>query len=301
MGQAGKIVEERWLRAEGVGRHARAVWAEVLLRLCYVITLAALMSVVATIAGASWYREDGVFPYVFMEALPETSPPGLSNGPEGLKPYPTETHPAERVEPSRPLRQVPNAGRRVALTFDDGPFPRWTERYLAVLAATKTPATFFLVGRQAQAFPQLVQAVLTGGHEVASHSWRHANLSKVPFKEAQADLRQAAFVLEEISGGQIKYFRPPYGALSDDLLTAATELKLKTVTWNIDPRDWSNPGPDAIVKNVMNNVRDGSIILLHEGHPGTLAALPLLVKRLREKGYELVTVSELMAAGGMEE
>jgi peptidoglycan/xylan/chitin deacetylase (PgdA/CDA1 family) len=202
----------------------------------------------------------------------------------------------------RILRQVPAAGHRVALTFDDGPFPEWTPRYLTALAAIKTPATFFMVGRQAEAHPELVQAVLAGGHELGNHSWRHANLSKVTRQEALADLNRAAAVLEKISGRPVKYFRPPYGAISPDLLAAAATQGALTVTWNIDPRDWTNPGPPAIIKNVMANVQDGSIILLHERHPGTLAAVPLLVKELRAKGYELVTLSELLAggAGGQE-
>lgn len=194
------------------------------------------------------------------------------------------------------LRSVPGAGKRVAITFDDGPFPEWTERYLKVLEVTQTPATFFMIAKQAAGHPELVKAVLAGGHEVASHSWRHANLSKVSAADAEADLRRAATSLEQITGEPVKYFRPPYGALSPNLLEAAEKTGVQTVNWSVDPRDWSNPGPKVIVQRIMDTVHEGSIILLHEAHAGTLTALPILIKNLRDQGYELVTVSDLIAS-----
>jgi len=202
-----------------------------------------------------------------------------------------------RLESGTPyLRSVPGAGKRVAITFDDGPFPEWTERYLRVLEVTQTPATFFMVGKQAAGHPELVKVVLAGGHEVASHSWRHANLSKVSVADAEADLRRAATGLEQITGEPVKYFRPPYGALSPNLLDATKKTGAQTVNWSVDPHDWSNPGPQVIVQRVMASVHEGSIILLHEAHPGTLTALPILIKKLRYQGYELVTVSDLIAS-----
>ncbi|KYH32705.1 polysaccharide deacetylase family protein [Neomoorella mulderi] len=310
MSQAGKYVVGHWPWVARIGKHPRAAWPEALLRLGHLVTIAALMVVVTTIGGAGWQQAGVTGPA--LASPPVTGPYQLAGGKPGLsitpvKPVavapitpPRPAPPVPEPEPKpvlQPLRQVPGAGHRVALTFDDGPFPRWTERYLTVLAATRTPATFFMVGRQVEAHPELVRAALDGGHEVASHSWRHANLGKASQAEAEADLRQAAAVLEKISGRPVKYFRPPYGAMGPNLLVAAARLGTPIVTWSVDPKDWSNPGPRAIVLRVMANVRDGSIILLHEGHPGTLVALPLLIKELRGKGYELVTVSELIASG----
>ncbi|QGP92797.1 Polysaccharide deacetylase [Neomoorella glycerini] len=338
MSQAGKYVVGHWPWVARIGKHPRAAWPEALLRLGYLVAIAALMVVVTTIGGAGWQQAGVTGPA--LASPPFAGPDQLAGGKPGLSitpfkpvppgeqgggsPAPVAGEPLQEqlspqaapvkdaagITPSRPpspagdpgsgvqpLRQVPGAGHRVALTFDDGPFPRWTERYLTALAATRTPATFFMVGRQVEAHPELVRAALDGGHEAASHSWRHANLGKVTQAEAEADLRQAAAALEKISGRPVKYFRPPYGAIGPNLLAAAARLGTPIVTWSVDPKDWSNPGPRAIVQGVMANVRDGSIILLHEGHPGTLVALPLLVKELRDKGYELVTVSELIAQG----
>jgi len=194
----------------------------------------------------------------------------------------------------QPVREVPGAGRWVALTFDDGPVPGWTERYLRALEAAGAPATFFMVGRQAEAYPALVKAVQAGGHQVASHSWRHADLSKATREAIEEDLLRTATVLQAITGRPVEYFRPPYGAVGPNLMAVAAKLELKMVTWNIDPRDWSRPAPEVIIEHVMSRIGDGNIILLHESLSGTLAALPRLIERLRSQGYELVTVSDLM-------
>lgn len=195
---------------------------------------------------------------------------------------------------TRPLRNVEGVGKKVALTFDDGPFPEWTERYIKVLEATKTKATFFMLGSQVAAHPELVKAVLESGYEIGSHSWRHANLSKVTAAQAQKDLLQTAIAIERITGEPIKYFRPPYGAFSPTLMSAVKETGVIAVNWSIDPHDWTNPGPDEIVRIIVNNIHEGSIILLHEARPGTLTALPVIITTIREMGYELVTVSELI-------
>lgn len=229
--------------------------------------------------------------------LPEPAGTAGTPLPENMEASPPPEELAQQVPVPAYVRSVAAAGKRVALTFDDGPHPEWTERYLRVLEATQTPATFFVIGTQAAARPELVQAVLAGGHEVASHSWRHANLSEVSQADAEADLGQAVSSLEEITGAPVKYFRPPYGALSPHLLAAADKIGVRTVNWSVDPRDWSNPGPQVIIQRVMDNVFAGSIILLHEARPGTLTALPLLIKELRDQGYELVTVSDLIASG----
>ncbi|WP_109207963.1 polysaccharide deacetylase family protein [Moorella sp. Hama-1] len=315
----------------------RPDWPALILRLEQLAALAGLIAVILTAGGDSLARPAGNYhaphgsyrlpgSYLATEASPSdtiasVAPVAIKPGAQAFPPStPNDQHPAEepggsatpgaappyQAQPAtdpqpqqnlQPLRQVAGAGHRVAITFDDGPFPAWTERYLKVLAAMGTRATFFMVGSQAAAHPDLVKAVLAGNNEVASHSWRHANLGKVSREAARDDLNQAATALAGITGQPVKYFRPPYGAMGPNLLAAAGDLHERTVTWSVDPRDWSNPGPSAVIKRVLANVHDGSIILLHEAHPGTLIALPELIKDLRERGYELVTVSELIAAG----
>lgn len=337
MSQVVKYMVECWAWGTRVIRQPwRPDWPAMLLRLEQLAALAGLLAVILTAGGDSraWpagnsygphggYRLTGSYltvslPPATTEPIdPAISKPGAQASPPaapndrpptgepksgdtpGAAP-PQQSQPAPEPRPQaglQPLRQVTGAGHRVALTFDDGPAPGWTERYLKVLAAMDTRATFFMVGSRAAANAALVQAVLAGHNEVASHSWVHANLGKVSREAARDDLNQAATTLAGITGQPVKYFRPPYGAMGPNLLAAAGDLGERTVTWSVDPRDWSNPGPPAVIKRVLANVHDGSIILLHEAHPGTLAALPELIKDLRERGYELVTVSELIAAG----
>ncbi|MGO0123145.1 polysaccharide deacetylase family protein [Desulfothermobacter acidiphilus] len=193
-------------------------------------------------------------------------------------------------------RAAGKGGKRVALTFDDGPYPGLTEQYLAVLEAHQATATFFVIGCRAERYPHLVRDMSSKGHEVGSHSWQHACLSKVNSLGAKEDLLRTARTLESITGKPVRYFRPPYGALGPGVMEAARELDESVVLWNVDPRDWTNPGPQAIIQRVLAQVRDGSIILLHEGRPGTLQALPILIRELRQQGYELVTLSELLSS-----
>ncbi|WP_338819257.1 hypothetical protein MTCOM_06710 [Moorella thermoacetica] len=332
MSQVVKYVAECWSWGNRVFRQPwRPDWPVIILRLEQFATLVGLVAVIMTAGGDSLVRSAGKpgvhFPAAptppgqYLEAVkqpvmtiapvvqavakgetaftPGDQPGGWGSSPPGAAPprqVPSEP-PAGPRQDLQPLRQVAGAGHRVAITFDDGPSPGWTDRYLKVLAAMGTRATFFMVGSQAVAHPDLVKAVLAGNNEVASHSWRHANLGKVSREAAREDLNQAASALAAVTGQKVKYFRPPYGAMGPNLLAAAGDVGEKTVTWSVDPRDWSNPGPQAIIQRVMANVRDGSIILLHEAHPGTLVALPGLIKELRDRGYEIVTVSELIAAG----
>ncbi|MGI9862438.1 polysaccharide deacetylase family protein [Moorella naiadis] len=337
MSQVVKYVVECWAWGSRVIRHPwRPDWPALILSLEQLAALAGLIAVVLTAGGDSLARPAGntystpsghrlpgsyltvsvppalIVPLTPAASKPDTqtsSPAAPNDQPPAAAPQgsftpgaapPQQSQEATDPQPQQnpqPLRQVAGAGHRVAISFDDGPTPGWTERYLKVLAAMGTRATFFMVGSRAAAHPELVQAVLAGNNEVASHSWRHANLGKVSREAARDDLNRAATALAGITGQPVKYFRPPYGAMGPNLLAAAGDLHERTVTWSVDPRDWSNPGPPAILKRVLANVHDGSIVLLHEAHPGTLVALPELIKDLRDQGYELVTVSELIAAG----
>ncbi|WP_134642933.1 polysaccharide deacetylase family protein [Ammonifex thiophilus] len=228
---------------------------------------------------------------------PPQAPPSAAPTPgEILLPGDTLKHPVSPSEAKgvKPFYRAAEGGKRVALTFDDGPYPGLTERYLAVLERMHAPATFFVIGCRAERYPHLVKLMREKGHEVGSHSWWHANLGRATKEEVRSDLVRTARVLEGITGEPVKFFRPPYGAVNSGVLEIAEELGEKVVLWDVDPRDWTNPGPQTMVKRVLSQVRDGSIILLHEGRPGTLEALPTLIRELRNRGYELVTLSELL-------
>lgn len=203
----------------------------------------------------------------------------------------------ETTPPPPPVRRVETGQRLAALTFDDGPYPGLTEEYLAALAAKGVRATFFLVGSRAQRHPELVGRIAAAGHEIANHSLRHADMTAWTEAEVLADLTAANAILAGLAAAPPRLFRPPYGHWQDGVLRGAAATGLETVTWSVDPQDWRNLAPRAIVARVLEELHPGAIIILHEGNRRTALALPLLLESLEQRGYQLVTVSELLAAG----
>ncbi|MGB9885432.1 MAG: polysaccharide deacetylase family protein [Moorellales bacterium] len=196
-----------------------------------------------------------------------------------------------------PVREVITDEKLVALTFDDGPHPL-TEAYLEALAQAGARATFFLVAARARRYPELARRLALAGHEVANHSLYHGRLGNQTEESVRAELVEANQLLKEITGWVPVLFRPPYGEKGDSLLRAAQAAGLTVVTWSVDPRDWEDPPPEVIVSRVLQHLRPGAIVILHEGHPHTLQALPLCLSALKQKGYVPVTVSELLARAG---
>ena len=188
-----------------------------------------------------------------------------------------------------------NVPDKVALTFDDGPCPQMTEQYLAVLQAYGLQATFFVVGRQAVLYPEILEKIVAQGSELGSHSWQHDRLDKLTPKQVAADLQKTTAHIYEAGGQEIVFMRPPYGRGSADILAAAKDLQQKLVYWDVDPRDWEEPPPEKIVKKVMEQVQPGSMILLHEGYRNTLTALPEIIQGLQARGLQPVSVSTLLA------
>ena len=191
------------------------------------------------------------------------------------------------------LRGKGGTDKRIALTFDDGPVANWTDRYLAILTEKKVLATFFFVGCLAEKSPDIVSNVVAAGHDIGVHSHTHRKLTNLKEPLLRQDLVNSATIIQHIVQQPIAYFRPPYGATNSKVAGVAHELGQTVITWNVDPRDWDTKDSQQIVTQVLKQVRPGSIILLHEGKPQTLQALPVIIDRLRQEGYEFVTVSDL--------
>lgn len=186
---------------------------------------------------------------------------------------------------------------RVALTFDDGPHPRYTKEILEILAEYGVVATFFAVGENATFHPELIRAEITAGHEVGNHTYLHKRPLKQSAAELCADVTACSRVISEITHAPVRLFRPPEGVCNEAVKTICAENKLTIVLWSIDTRDWAHTEPGAICANVKKNVRDGSIILMHDfigKNSPTPAALRQMIPMLLELGYELVTVSQLL-------
>jgi peptidoglycan/xylan/chitin deacetylase (PgdA/CDA1 family) len=186
----------------------------------------------------------------------------------------------------------------VALTFDDGPNPPYTSRVLTILQRYRITATFFDVGSRVQAYPELVRQEYVNGHSVGNHTWGHANLSQLSEPSIIWQLTTDEDIIKHIIGVRPTFFRPPYGAFNALTLKNINDFGLISVLWNVDPIDWSRPGVNTIVERVLNQTRDGSMILLHDGggdRSQTVAALPIIIKSLQQRGFRFVSLQQLIA------
>lgn len=194
--------------------------------------------------------------------------------------------------------RVPGAGRRLALTFDDGPNPHNTPPLLDLLAEHGAHATFFLVGSKIDdGRGSLVEQIAAGGHEVGNHSYAHDPGVLRLELPALADLARANDAIEQACGVRPALFRPPFGRRLRPLSAVAETLGLRTVAWSVDARDWRDGEPRAVARRIARAARPGAIVLLHDGgppRPSVVEGTALALTELRRRGFELVTVSELL-------
>jgi peptidoglycan-N-acetylglucosamine deacetylase len=184
------------------------------------------------------------------------------------------------------------ARKRVALTFDDGP-DAMTPQYLDVLRRLEVRATFFLVGESAARAPGMVREYVRRGHEVGSHGWTHAVFTGMPRHRLADELTRTAAALPRCAGRPL--VRPPRGSLSATSIFRLAKAGYTTVLWSVDSDDCRVTDAQAVQRRVApERLAPGDVVLLHEQQPWTLAALPAVVGALREDGWELVTVRELM-------
>lgn len=195
------------------------------------------------------------------------------------------------IDPSKPM---------VALTFDDGP-ANATTRILDTLEANGARATFFMVGNRMHNYPSTVQRMVALGCEPASHTWDHTYITKLSETSLLANLEEVDAALESIVGVRTIIMRPPGGYLNDAAKATLAKRGVPAVMWSIDTLDWKTRNAQNTVNTVLDNVKDGDIILMHDLYGTTADAVEVLVPELISRGYQLVTVSEMAAMrGGME-
>lgn len=200
--------------------------------------------------------------------------------------------------------EVPSNKKLLAITFDDGPDPEDTPKILDILAQYHVKATFFVIGSKADRHPDLVKREMEEGHEIANHTYTHHFFNRRSTAEIiEKEITAAQQSVRAITGKQPKLFRPPGGMFNDAVLKYARKQGLQTImwSWHQDTKDWSRPGVGFIVNKVLNNVRNGDIILLHDyvsGNSQTIQALEAILPVLSKRGYEFVTVSELLSNAG---
>ena len=201
------------------------------------------------------------------------------------------------------LFRIQTQQKIVALTFDDGPDPVFTPQVLKLLDEYQVKATFFLLGRQAEAYPDLVRRIKARGHALGNHSFSHPfNLSLMPREEIRREILKAQEVLFRITGEYPTLFRSPMGWVSEDLIAVCQELNLPIINGSIKAGDVSLPGTEYIISAVLDWVKAGDIIILHDAggfgfyrnRTQTLQALKVILETLKERGYRFVTVPELL-------
>jgi peptidoglycan/xylan/chitin deacetylase (PgdA/CDA1 family) len=183
----------------------------------------------------------------------------------------------------------------VALTFDDGPHPKFTPQILDILKAKGVQATFFMLGREAERHPDLVRRVVAEGHIIGNHTWAHPHLQGLAEDRFTAEIDRTTEVLESISGHDVVCTRPPYGDAQPDTVARLAAHGQASVVWSADSRDFEKPGADAIIGHSLAGLGPGSIILLHDGggiRDQTIAALPHLIDQIRQRGFSFAPVCD---------
>lgn len=193
------------------------------------------------------------------------------------------------IDPSKPM---------LALTFDDGP-SQYTWPIVQALQQYNARATFFLVGNRVATHKAAIDYLLANDQEVATHSFSHANLVKCTDTELMAQINNPDVALQKQHGYTPTLFRVPYGERDARVLEALRQQGKPAIGWSVDPRDWDVQNKDVIVQHVLSHVKDGDIVLMHDIYQPTADAVAELVPALQEQGYQLVTVSELLAYKGI--
>ena len=190
-----------------------------------------------------------------------------------------------------------NEYMKIALTFDDGPHPRYTPQILDVLDSYGIKATFFVVGINARNYPDALSAVIKRGHEIGNHTYTHPHVSCLNTDTLTIEVEKCESEIYELTDHKTKIFRPPEGMIDADVRAVLRGLDYKVIMWDIDTRDWAHESPEKIAENVISNVTSGDIILMHDyiGHNSpTVEAIKLFIPILLEKGYKFVVISELI-------
>lgn len=181
--------------------------------------------------------------------------------------------------------------KKVALTFDDGPNEDYTEELLDGLKERNVKATFFLLGKEAEKYPEIVKRIHDEGHLIGNHSYDHVNLAMMSETDAKKQIDKTNEVLFKITGTYPEYLRPPFGnkpqssGVADDMVI---------VLWDVDPLDWCSGNCDKVVQKVVKNTKENDIILLHDASKSSVEAAFGIIDRLQEDGYEFVTVDRLI-------
>ena len=231
-------------------------------------------------AGASIGREFGLHPGTPLGELPVRPP----------------TNPAVMLPP---FYSATVATPHIALTFDDGPHGTLTPRLLDLLAERNVKATFYVIGRNVEAHPDIARRIVAEGHEIANHTWSHPALSGLGAPRIAEELRRTHETVLDVAGVRMTNLRPPYGAFNDRVRQVAFEGHgYDTIMWSVDPLDWKHRNSARVTRELVEGAAPGAVLLCHDIHKTTVAAIAPAVDQLQARQFRFVTVAELM---GMDE
>lgn len=203
------------------------------------------------------------------------------------------------------IHEVQTSKKMIAFTFDDGPNPVYTRQILEIFQQVSGKATFFMIGSQMEANPEVVHEVAAQGHEIGNHTYTHPFLSKITQAECENELNQTEKRLVDMIGIKPKTFRPPYFDYNDTVVSLAEEMGYSIIgAQNMEARDWEQPGAEHIIEHSLKQFKNGSILLFHDGfgdRSQTVEAVKVLAREAFKQGYKLVTVSELLEQNGSQD
>lgn len=193
------------------------------------------------------------------------------------------------------VNRGPATDRAVAMTFDDGPHPVWTPALLDVLRLRGIRATFYLIGNRVAQYPDIVRRIADEGHEIGNHSWSHPALSTLAAPDLLDEIDRTSEAVFAATRRIPVTLRPPYGALAlEQRELIHDQRRMPTVLWSVDPEDWRKPGAEEIASRIIGHAHAGAIVLSHDIHQGTVAAMPATLDTLAARGYRFATVSMIL-------
>ena len=193
-----------------------------------------------------------------------------------------------------PIYSVEREEKLVSISFDCAWGVEYTDKILEALRVSDVKATWFMVEFWTEKYPQYVKRIADFGHEVGTHSATHAYMSKQNAEEIRLELKTSSEAIKSITGKDVQLFRPPYGDYDDELIKTASEEGYYSIQWDVDSLDWKDLSATDIAMRVINGVKNGSIILMHNNGLHTAEAVPIIIETLKNKGYKFVPIGELI-------
>jgi len=193
-----------------------------------------------------------------------------------------------------PIYSVKTEEKKVALTFDAAWGADKTSKIIKILQDNNIKGTFFLVGFWSEKYKDKIEEIHNAGFDIGTHSNTHPKMSTLSPSQIQNELTVSSKLISDVTGQKVQFFRPPYGDYNDAVLSVADNLGLKTIQWNIDSLDWKGLTANQILERVKKGLNNGSIILFHNNSDNILEALPLVIQYIKQEGYSMVKLSELV-------